>query len=89
MLKTFVFHILCLQSAVVENDCDRNCSNETRTCMDNLRKCTLKKKRNIIYRNMADSQFDFMVSDSINTTLPSQPSSNVTIMLHNILIWHG
>ena len=81
MLKKLVILIFCLQSAIVENDCDRNCSNETRTSMDNLRKCTLKKKRNTIYRNMEDTEFDVMVSDSINTTLTfvSSPFSHPSL----------
>ena len=84
MLKKHVFLMFCLQSATVENECDRNCSNETRTCMDNLRKCTLMKKRNTIYRNMEDTEFDAMVSDSINTTLTlvSSPFRHPSLTAH-------
>ena len=56
--------ILNLQTSMVDNECDRNCSEETRTCMDNVRKCSLMKRRTTTYSNMNDTEFDSMVSKS-------------------------
>ena len=71
--------IFCPQTATVENECDRKCSNETRTSMDSLRKCTLMKERNATYRNMDDAGFDALVSESQIIEYTSR-----YICLHNI-----
>ena len=56
--------LFTLQTSMVDNECDRNCSEETRTCMDNVRKCSLMKRRHTTYSNMNDTEFDSMVSES-------------------------